>query len=47
MSEAESGSLEGLEQKPEPAEIPDISHLSMEETATEKIPGKAVFQIGD
>ncbi len=47
MSEAQEGSLEGLEQKPEAAEIPDISHLSMEETATEKIPGKAVFQIGD
>lgn len=47
MSEAQEGSLEGLEQKPEPAEIPDISHLSMEESETEKIQGKAVFQIGD
>ncbi len=47
MSEAQKGSLEGLEQKTEPAEIPDVSHLSMEEPETEKIQGKAVFQIGD
>ncbi len=47
MSDAQEGSLEGLEQKPEPAEIPDVSHLSMEKPETEKIQGKAVFQIGE
>lgn len=47
MSAAQEGSLEGLEPKPEPVAVPDISHLSMEEPETEKIQGKAVFQIGD
>ncbi|MCU7798381.1 MAG: hypothetical protein KZQ75_14750 [Candidatus Thiodiazotropha sp. (ex Myrtea spinifera)] len=48
MSEPQSGSLEDCQVPVEPAPIPSIDHLQLDEAATEKKPqGKAKFEIAE